>query len=782
VLFLGLAAMEIAAQTPQTLPISEAIRSRSDHSAVHLGETLAVSGVVTDEPHDVGSGSSLANLQDATGGIALFGSHALLPPGGFKRGDVVEVRGKLSQYRGMEELQLEAISRTGTAEPPPPTDVSAVQLRGEALSGKLVRANGQIILLPNGGIALRDHSGEIQVYLLRSYFQHTGFMKRLLQGGQVEIIGLARQRVNDGEPLNSGYLLSPRDELDFKFAPLTRYQETGAVALVVLGCFLYLWWRRRAAEKREQALTILSEGWKESDERFRQMAGSVGEVFWMLDVERGQLLYVSPAFERIWGRDPTFLDERHHLLDTVHPEDRERALGYMERNTRQASEETYRIIRPDGAVRWIHDRSFPIFDQAGKLYRVTGIAADITDRRELEEQLRQAQKMDAVGRLAGGVAHDFNNLLTVIGGYSQHLLDSTSAEDPKRNALEQILKASNRAAALTSQLLAFGRKQMLRPQLINLNHLLTNMESLLRRVMGEHITFHAALSKTVLSVKADPNQLEQVLINLAANARDAMPDGGEFRIETALVDAPEGGAEGRLKEGQYARLRVSDTGVGMNHKVLEHLFEPFFTTKAVGKGSGLGLSTVYGIVQQNQGTIHVTSERGRGTAFEIYLPAVPTGEEVREPAAKVSGTVQGSETILLAEDEPAVRKLVRDALEQLGYTVLPAADGYEALRVLEGHSGVVHLLLTDVIMPLMSGPELVKRVRSFKPATKVVYMSGYTDDTLAFHGFSQQNNGFIQKPFNATVLAEKIRKVLSEDDDGSNGHLHNALDTTRSSG
>ena len=533
--------------------------------------------------------------------------------------------------------------------------------------------------------------------------------------------------------------------------------------------------------KREQALTILSEGWKESDERFRQMAGSVGEVFWMLDVERNQLLYVSPAFERIWGRDPSYLDERHHLLDTVHPEDRERALGYMDRNTRQASEETYRIVRPDGAVRWIHDRSFPIFNQAGKLYRVTGIAADITDRRELEEQLRQAQKMDAVGRLAGGVAHDFNNLLTVIGGYSQHLLDSTSPEDPKRNALEQILKASNRAAALTSQLLAFGRKQVLRPQLINLNHLLTNMEALLRRVMGEHITFHAVLSKTEISVKADPNQLEQVLINLAANARDAMPDGGEFRIETALVDTPEGGPDGRLKEGQYVRLKVSDTGVGMNTKVLEHLFEPFFTTKAVGKGTGLGLSTVYGIVQQNQGTIHVTSERGRGTAFEIYLPAMPAGEEVKEPAAKASGSVQGSETILLAEDEPAVRKLVRDALEQLGYTVLPAADGYEALRILEGHSGVVHLLLTDVIMPLMSGPELVKRVRSFKPATKVVYMSGYTDDTLAFHGFSQLNNGFIQKPFNATVLGEKIRKVLSDDGDGPNGHLHKALDTTRSS-
>ena len=740
----------------------EAVRNRSDHRAVHLGETMVVTGVVTDEPHDVGSGNSLANLQDVTGGIALFGDHAVLPPGGFKRGDILEARGKLAQYRGMEELQLEAVRRTGTTAPPPPFYVLAASLRGEEHSGKLVAAKGQIVLLPNGGIALRDSSGEIPIYLLRSFFQHTNFMQRLLQGGQVEIVGFARQRINDGEPPDSGYLLSPRDELDFKFAPLTRYRETGAVALVVLACFLYLWLRRRAAERRERALTVLSEGWKESDERFRQMAASVGHVFWMLDVARNQLLYVSPAFEKIWGRDPSVLDERENLLETVHPDDRDRIRLFLEKNTQQPCEETYRIVRPDGTVRWIHDRSFPIFSQDGKLYRVTGIAADITDQRELEEQLRQAQKMDAVGRLAGGVAHDFNNLLMVIGGYSQTLLDGTPAEHPQRFPLEQILKASNRAAALTSQLLAVSRKQLPQPKLINLNNLVTNVESLLRRVMGEHITFHVVPCTALLYVKADPNQLEQVLINLAANARDAMPDGGEFRIETSIVDARAEGAEGRLKEGEYALLRVCDTGIGMNHAVLEHAFEPFFTTKGVGKGTGLGLSTVYGIVQQNQGTIHVSSERGRGTNFEIYLPIVAAGEEAKQSDV-LNGSLRGNETILVAEDEPDVRKLVRDALEQLGYTVLPAADGYEALRILEQHSDPVHLLLTDVIMPLMSGRELAKRVQSVKPATKVMYMSGYTDDTLAFHGSPQLHTGFIQKPFTVMVLAERVRKVLSDD-------------------
>jgi PAS domain S-box-containing protein len=746
-----------------TLSIGEAIRNRSDHRAVHLDEMLMVTGVITDQPHDVGSGSSLANLQDATGGIALFAAHAVLPPGSFKRGDILEARGKLAQYRGMEELQLEGVRRLGTTVPPPPLNVSAVKLHGEENSGKLVRATGQIILLPNGGIALRDDSGDIPVYLLHSFFQQTSFMRRLLEGGQVEIVGFARQRVNDGEPSDSGYLLAPRDEQDFKFAPLTRYRETALVTIAILGCFLYLWLRRRAAEKRERALTILSNAWKESDERFRQMAGSVGEVFWMLDVDQNRLLYVSPAFEKIWGRDPSLLDERQNLLESVHPEDRDRIRAFLERNVGgQACEEIYRIVRPDGAVRWIHDRSFPVFSQDGKLYRVTGIAADITEQRELEDQLRQAQKMDAVGRLAGGVAHDFNNLLTVIGGYAQTLLDGTPGEDPQRIPLEHILKASNRAAALTSQLLAFSRKQVVQPKQINLNHLVINMESLLRRVMGEHISFHPALSITSLYVKADPNQLEQVLINLATNARDAMPDGGEFRIETGIVDAREGGADGRLKEGKYACLKVSDTGIGMNHTVLERAFEPFFTTKGVGKGTGLGLSMVYGIVQQNLGTIHVRSELGSGTVFEIYLPAVPAVEEVKE-AVGLTGRLQGDETILVAEDEPGVREFVRDSLQQLGYTVLPAADGYEAIRVLEEHSGPVHLLLTDVIMPLMSGPELAKRVQAVKPAAKVLYMSGYTGDALAFHGLPHRKAGFIEKPFTVTVLAEVVRKVLSED-------------------
>jgi PAS domain S-box-containing protein len=762
VVCLCFAAIEATAQTASVLAVREAIRNGADHRPVHLVEIVVVTGIMTDAPHDVGSGNSLANLQDGTGGMALFGDQAVLPPGSLRRGDVVEARGKLAQYRGMEELQIEAVRRTGAGVEPKALAVSAARLRGEEHSGKLVRTKGEIVLLPNGGIALRDDSGEIPVYLLRSFFQSTSFMKRLLQGGQVEIAGFARQRVNDGESADSGYLLSPRDELDFKFAPLTHYREVAAVGLVVLGCFFYLWMRRLAAERRERALKVLSEGWKESDERFRQMAANVGEVFWLLDVERHRLLYVSPAFDRIWGRDPTMLDERDNILETAHPEDRDKIREFLSRNVRQACEETYRIIRPDGTVRWIHDRSFPILSQDGKPYRVAGIAADITERRELEEQLRQAQKMDAVGRLAGGIAHDFNNLLTVIGGYSRTLLDGTAIDDPKRFQLEQVLQASNRAAALTSQLLAFSRKQVPQPRLIDLNHLVANVESLLRRVMGEHIAFHAAFADSSLYVKADPNQLEQVLINLAANARDAMPQGGEFRIETALVEVREGGGEARLETGAYACLKISDSGIGMNDSVLAHAFEPFFTTKGVGKGTGLGLSTAYGLIQQNEGSIHVSSESGRGTTFEIYIPSVTGAVEAGESEV-ISGPGPGRETIMVAEDEPGVRKLVCDTLEQIGYTILPAADGYEAMRILAQHGDVVDLLLTDVVMPLMGGRELAKRVQSLKPATKVIYMSGYTDDALAFHGFPQSHDGFIQKPFTMTGLAEKIRQVLSEE-------------------
>jgi CheY-like chemotaxis protein len=360
--------------------------------------------------------------------------------------------------------------------------------------------------------------------------------------------------------------------------------------------------------------------------------------------------------------------------------------------------------------------------------------------------------MEAVGRLAGGVAHDFNNLLTVIGGHSQMLLDDTRPGDPKRNRIEQILYAANRASTLTSQLLAFSRRQVLQPKLVDINHLLTNMEALLSRIIGEHITIETSLDPAVGCILVDPQQLEQVILNLAANSRDSMPNGGHFKIETSIENFGAAGAS--------VRIAVSDTGCGMDKATRERAFEPFFTTKAVGKGTGLGLSTVYGIVRQNQGTIRISSEPGQGAVFELEFPSATRLEADAGTLPDAPLAQRAAGTILLAEDEPAVRRLVREILEQLGYTVLEAGDGYEALQVLEQRKTTIHLLLTDVIMPLMNGRELATRLESIRPGTKVLYMSGYTDDTLAFHGIAQPEIDFIQKPFTVAALAEKLR-VLS---------------------
>jgi two-component system cell cycle sensor histidine kinase/response regulator CckA len=501
----------------------------------------------------------------------------------------------------------------------------------------------------------------------------------------------------------------------------------------------------------------------QSEERFRQLAENIDQVFWMVDLDTQKVLYVSPAFERVWGCSSDALyRNRDWLVETVLTEDRDRVKAFLEKVKSEPAEESYRIVRPDGSVRWILDRAFPVCDPEGRLYRVAGIAEDVSADRELEEELRQAHKMEAIGRLAGGIAHDFNNLLTVIAGYSQMLLDGTQEGDSRRQTLEQILTASNRATILTRQLLAFSRRQVLQPGLVNLNHLLTNMEAMLRRIIGEQVTIETALDSGVSCIKVDPHQLEQAVMNLAANARDAMPNGGRFRIETSMAHAADmPGEDSADRTGKCVRLRISDTGCGMDDRTRERAFEPFFTTKSIGKGTGLGLSTVYGVVRQNQGRIHVVSEPGQGTVFDLYFPAVAEGEAKGELPASRSPKTAASETVLLAEDEPGVRGLVKQTLEQLGYTVLEAGDGYQALRIIEQYTNEIHLLLTDVIMPLMNGHELATRLKSIRPGTKVLYMSGYTDAVLAFHGIGQPEIDFIQKPFTASELAGKVETVLS---------------------
>ena len=384
--------------------------------------------------------------------------------------------------------------------------------------------------------------------------------------------------------------------------------------------------------------------------------------------------------------------------------------------------------------------------------------------RQSEDQLRQAQKIEAVGRLAAGVAHDFNNILTVITGHSELLLRQLAADDPRRKSVEQIAKTASMAAALTRQLLTFSRKQVIEPRVLNLNAVIAAIEKMLRRLIGEDIEFCTLLDSAAGHIKADPGQIEQVIMNLAVNARDAMPQGGKLTITTANKTLDKGQLKNfpDLCAGDYVAIEIADTGTGMSEEVKEHMFEPFFTTKPPGKGTGLGLATCFGIVKQNSGLIHVQSELGKGTTFKIYFPRVQAALEpppVRTMPTEAEG---GSETVLLVEDEPLVRELAVVTLREKGYTVLEAANGEEGLRVARQHDGKIDLVLTDVVMPVMGGKEMSDALRSFHPDTKVLFTSGYTKDALGNDGVLRPGIVFLQKPYLTATLARKVREVLDE--------------------
>jgi signal transduction histidine kinase/ActR/RegA family two-component response regulator len=416
----------------------------------------------------------------------------------------------------------------------------------------------------------------------------------------------------------------------------------------------------------------------------------------------------------------------------------------------------------DGSYRHLESSAVPTFDPAGHLTGFQGASRDITDRLRLEAELRQAQKMEAVGRLAGGVAHDFNNLLTVINGFSEMVLADPGLSPSGRELVAEIARAGDQAAALTRQLLAFSRKQVLAPKVLDVNALVLDIEKMLARLIGADIELASSLDPMLGRVKADPGQLEQVLLNLAVNARDAMPHGGYLTIETRNVhlDARQTQRVPGVRPGPYALLAVTDTGVGMTADVRARIFEPFFTTKEPGKGTGLGLATVFGIVQQSGGFVDVYSEIGRGTAFKVYLPRLTEPAETPSAAGGWAAIPRGDETILLADDDPGVRSLSRLALQSYGYTVLDAADGEEAIRIGLDHPGPIHLLVTDLVMPRAGGREVVERVGPARPESRVLFLSGYTDDALVRHGVLEAGVAFLHKPFTPTTLARKVREVL----------------------
>ncbi len=486
----------------------------------------------------------------------------------------------------------------------------------------------------------------------------------------------------------------------------------------------------------------------------------------------GRFLRLNRAFCELLGYAEEELLAKT-FLDITHPDDREENLRAVEQLL--AGEIQYvhlekRYLHKLGQEIWVLVSASLVRDAQGRPQYFISQVQDISQRKQAEaalhqseEQLRQAQKMEAVGRLAGGVAHDFNNLLTIISGYGEILLRRLGPDDPLHRYPKGIMQASERAASLTQQLLAFSRRQMLEPKVINLNDSVAAMNSMLRRLIGENIDLVTVLEPDLGPVRADPGQIEQVIINLAVNARDAMPEGGKLTIETVNVELDHAYASHHVgvQPGAYALLAITDTGHGMDAETRAHLFEPFFTTKERGKGTGLGLATVYGIVKQSGGTIWVYSEPGRGTTFKVYLPQMGSILEVSPTVpAPEAEPVKGSETILLVEDEETVRALAREVLQEAGFHVLEAQHGTEALTLSGQYEGPIHLLVTDVVMPQMGGRVLADRLIVERPGLKVLYMSGYTDNAIVHQGVLDKGTVFLHKPFSPTVLARKVRELL----------------------
>ena len=503
---------------------------------------------------------------------------------------------------------------------------------------------------------------------------------------------------------------------------------------------------------------------RSTDERLRVAVAAARIGAWEMDVVTGRIA-CSDAFIEMLGLPPGSPVPTHETFRAaVHPDDREALAGAQARAPEAGDVAIeFRVVWPDASIHWLYMHAHVSRGASGKPERLLGAALDVTDRKELEGSLRQAQKLEAVGQLAGGVAHDFNNVLTAVIGYSDLLLAEATPGTPLHDGLVEIGKAGHRASQITRQLLAFSRKQILLPRVIDVNALIVDLERLLRRVVYEHVQIVTRLAPDVGRIKADPTQIEQVLVNLSVNARDAMPKGGTLTIETAnaTLDGHYPQRHEPVVPGPYVLLSVNDTGVGMDRATQERVFEPFFTTKGIGKGTGLGLATVYGVVAQSGGHVWVYSEPDRGTTFKIYLPRVYEDVGVRGAAA-APAPQGGSETILLVEDEMAVRQLARRVLEGAGYQVVDAADPHEALAVAAGTSAPIHLLLSDVVMPGSGDVSLHDELAKQRPSLRVLYMSGYADETMVQRGWLSGDAPYLPKPFTAHELTHKVREVLDQ--------------------
>jgi two-component system cell cycle sensor histidine kinase/response regulator CckA len=564
----------------------------------------------------------------------------------------------------------------------------------------------------------------------------------------VRSIGSALHAITATSDYHQEWQLRRKDGTRFPADVLSTMMPDGTVMAII-----------RDVSERNQALDAL----RAAEERMRFALQNADVGIWDMDFATGRLQW-SETIEAHYGLQPgTFRGTFDAFIACVHPDDWASLRETFSQAAKSGADFStfHRAVWPDGTVRWLSGAGRVLLDDRGEAVRGVGISMDITARRTLEQQYQQAQKLEAIGRLAGGVAHDFNNLLTAILGFGRFVLDSFADDDDRRADMEQIVQAADRASALTRQLLAFSRREVVQPVALKLNKVVVETHKMLRRLIGEDIEIELALAEDAGIVHADPGQLDQIIMNLAVNARDAMPGGGRLTIETANVDldASFGSRHGPVEPGPYVMLAVTDTGVGMTEDTRRRLFEPFFTTKEAGKGTGLGLATVFGIVKQGGGYLYVSSEPGRGSTFTIYLPRLAATAASATPPSRPP-VRSGSETVLLVEDEQPVRLLVQTILEGGGYRVIGAANPREAEIALGDRLDEVDVLVTDVIMPGGTGPALFAQLRCTSPRLRVLYISGYSGDTSFRNGELDPGVAFLQKPFTADSLLRKLREVL----------------------
>ena len=588
----------------------------------------------------------------------------------------------------------------------------------------------------------------------------------LVPADMVDYAEVILARLRAGESWSGEFLVRRKDGAPFiayVSSALLRDRTGGVVGIV--GLLTDLTQTKRVEERLRRSEALLAES---------QRIAKIGS--WEWDPATNVLTF-SEEWRRMFGFQPGDEVTIESMMAAIHPDDRDRVVRIASQTRESGSRFEYDFVVPgtDGA-RTIHCIGRVIRDEHGRAIRLVGTNQDVTERRRAEEALRRSeerlhrsQRLEAVGQLAGGVAHDFNNLLTAITSYTQLLLEDLAPNDDHRDDLLEIKKAADRATALTRQLLAFSRRQVLDPRVVDLNAVVTDLEKMLRRLIGAHIALvtDSSARAPLPRVRADVGQLEQVIVNLAVNARDAMPDGGTLTIRTTVAERTDAEcidhSDFDVGPGRYVVISVSDTGIGMDAATQARMFEPFFTTKGPGKGTGLGLATVYGIVKQSGGYIAVTSEPGQGTTFRIHLPAVT------DAAPNTSGgsggsdaTPAGNGTILLVEDEVPVRALARRVLEQAGYAVLEAADGIEGARIAEGFEGEIDLLLTDVVMPNLGGRGLVERLRATRPRMAVLFISGYPDGEVERSGLTSGGATYLEKPFSPRMLRETVRQALED--------------------